>query len=109
MTNGYLKVVGSTLVQSKIVSVDPAATEDGSGEKSVAIPGFIKYQEVFFFDNRNPESVKRALTAAQEYIAKHQRNKMLARLSVFNPPAFDGLWSGISHVGQGIGFGGDAS
>lgn len=103
MTNGYLKVVGSSIVQSKIVAT-PEPDEDGDKEKSVAVPGFIKYQDFFFFDNRNPASVKAAMTAAQAYVSRMQSKKCPAKLAIYNPPTtFEGLWTGLPYVGQGIG------
>lgn len=103
MINGYLKVVGSSIVQSKVVATTEP-DEDGDREKSVAVPGFIKYQDFFFFDNRNPDSVKAAMARAQDYISKMQTKKCPAKLAIYNPPTmFQGLWTGLPFVGQGIG------
>lgn len=103
MISGYFKAVGSSLILSKIVSANPETTDDGSTEKNVAVPGFIKYQEFWPFDGRNPASVKKAWDAAEAFAASYQSKRHLPRLSVYGRPTFDGPWNGVPAVGEGLG------
>jgi hypothetical protein len=101
--NGYVKVVGLSNVLSKVIDVPPEATEDGSGKKSVAVPGFIKFQDYFFFDSRNPESSRDAVDAARRFSSTRVHDvKHPPKLSIYNRPTFAGPWDEIESVGQGF-------
>lgn len=88
MITGYIKAVGTTRILSK----------HNENEESVAMPGFIKWQEQFFFDGRDPDSVKRAYENASRHAAAKQ-----GRLSLYGLPEMAGPWDDLPRVGEGIG------
>lgn len=92
MFSGYIKAVGTAKMLNRNVP-----EEDGT-LKSVAVPGFIKWQEQFFFDGRDPDSVKRAYENASRHAATRQ-----GRLSIYGCPEMAGPWDDIPRVGRGIG------
>lgn len=88
MITGYIKVVGTATMKNR---------RNAEGE-SIAVPGFIKWQEPFFFDGRNPDSVKTAFEKAEQY-AHSETGKM----SIYGCPEMAGPWDDLPRVGQGIG------
>lgn len=88
MITGYIKAVGNARIVSK----------HNENEESVAMPGFIKWQELFFFDGRDPSSVKRAFDGAERHAAAKQ-----GRMSIYGCPEMAGPWDDLPRVGRGIG------
>lgn len=88
MITGYIKAVGTTRILSK----------HNADEESVAVPGFIKWQEQFFFNGKDPSSVKRAFDGAERHAAAKQ-----GRLSIYGCPEMAGPWDDLPRVGEGIG------
>lgn len=93
MFSGYIKAVGTARMLNKNVPDH----EDGT-LRSVTVPGFIKWQEQFFFDGRDPDSVKRAFENAERHAASKQ-----GKLSIYGCPEMAGPWDDLPRVGQGLG------
>lgn len=94
MITGYMKVVGVQKMLNKNV---PEA--DGT-LRSVAVPGFIKWQEPFFFNGKDPDSVKKAHEAAARHAATYD-----GKMSIYGCPEMAGPWDDLPRVGEGIGIG----
>jgi hypothetical protein len=103
MTNGYMKVVATGTMRTRLVEdLDAEPEEGGSGQRarSVAVPGFIKWQQFWFFDVRDPASVRAAFEAAQAFAMERK-----GKLSMYGQPPFGGPWDVVQRVGAGIGTG----
>lgn len=88
MITGYFKAVGTAQMLNR-------RNEEG---ESVAVPGFIKWQETWGYDGRDPDSVKRAYEAAERHASAKQ-----GTVSIYGVPEMAGPWDDLPRVGQGIG------
>jgi hypothetical protein len=99
MTNDYFKVISAKTIRSVEVSIPPEEVEDdGELFKNIAAVGYIGTQSLFFFDDRNPDSIRIAFEEACTECASQG-----GKLSVYRRPKVAGPWDGLPYVGQMVG------
>jgi hypothetical protein len=100
MTNSYMKLVSSTKIRTIEVSIDPAERVEGEDMfKNVAAQGYIGTHEVFFFDDRQPDSIRKAYDDALAANVLFPN----AKLSIFRKAKVGGPWDSLPIVGEGLG------
>lgn len=97
MTRDYFKVCwGGRGIRTHEVPVEgmPGDAAEEIQFRNAALPGYDGTQEFFFFDDRQPESIREAFDHAKACAATRPK----ARLSVWKTPKVQGPWDGVRSV-----------
>lgn len=98
MTNSYWKVCWGT----KAIRTNEVPVEGDLGDeiqfRHAAQPGYDGTQEFFFFDDRQPASIRLAYDQA----VACAKSRPKARLSVWRTPKVNGPWDGVRSVLEGL-------
>lgn len=98
MTNNYFKVTGASKIQMIEVAEDPAKVAGGEDAfRNVAASGYISWQEFFFFDERDPEQIRRAHEIAHQVAGRMGKG---SRFSIYRRPMIGGPWDALAIVGK---------